>query len=197
VLELEELKSRKDLQAVALLILMYRITQEMYLAPRDQEKIVIMDEAWDLLTGGKTAAFIEAGYRRARKYGGAFLTGTQGINDYYRSPASQAALENADWLFMLRQKQESIAKLEEKLAFTPHMAHLVSSVRTEQGSFSEVFISCGQAGYGVGMLLLDPYSQLIGSANARDFSEVNAKRAQGLSMADAIDAVLSDRGALK
>ncbi len=197
VLELEELKSRKDLQAVALLILMYRITQEMYLAPRDQEKIVIMDEAWDLLTGGKTAAFIEAGYRRARKYGGAFLTGTQGINDYYRSPASQAALENADWLFMLRQKQESIAKLEEKLAFTPHMAHLVSSLRTEQGSFSEVFISCGQAGYGVGMLLLDPYSQLMGSANARDFSEVNAKRAQGLSMADAIDAVLSDRGALK
>ena len=197
VLELEELKSRKDLQAVALFILMYRITQEMYLAPRDQPKIVIVDEAWDLLVGGQTAKFLEAGYRRARKHGGAFLTGTQGINDYYRSPASQAALENADWLFMLRQKQESIAKLEEKLAFTPHMAHLVSSLRTEQGSFSEVFVSCGQAGYGVGMLLLDPYSQLMGSANARDFSAVNAKRAEGLSMADAVDAVLRDRRAAR
>jgi conjugal transfer ATP-binding protein TraC len=193
VLELEELKSKKDLQSVALFILMYRITQEMYLAPREQPKVVILDEAWDLLTGGQTGDFIEAGYRRARKYGGAFLTGTQGINDYYRSAASQAALENADWMFMLRQKQESIAKLEEKLAFTPHMSHLVSSLRTEQGSYSEVFISCGQAGYGVGMLLLDKFSQLMGSANARDFSAVNQKRAQGLSMADAVDAVLQDR----
>ena len=195
VLELEELKSKKDLQAVALFILMYRITQEMYLAPREQPKVVILDEAWDLLTGGQTGDFIEAGYRRARKYGGAFLTGTQGINDYYRSAASQAALENADWLFMLRQKQESIAKLEEKLAFTPHMAHLVSSLRTEQGNYSEVFVSCGQAGYGVGMLLLDPYSQLMGSANARDFSAVRQKLESGLSMADAVDAVLQDRKA--
>ena len=48
VLELEELKSKKDLQAVALFILMYRITQEMYLAPREQPKVVILDEAWDL-----------------------------------------------------------------------------------------------------------------------------------------------------
>jgi len=195
VLELEELKSKKDLQAVALFILMYRITQEMYLAPREQPKVVILDEAWDLLTGGQTGDFIEAGYRRARKYGGAFLTGTQGINDYYRSAASQAALENADWLFMLRQKQESIAKLEEKLAFTPHMAHLVSSLRTEQGNYSEVFVSCGQAGYGVGMLLLDPYSQLMGSANARDFSAVRQKLETGLSMADAVDAVLRERKA--
>jgi len=194
-LELEELKSKKDLQAVPLFILMYRITQEMYLAPREQPKVVILDEAWDLLTGGQTGDFIEAGYRRARKYGGAFLTGTQGINDYYRSAASQAALENADWLFMLRQKQETIAKLEEKLAFTPHMAHLVSSLRTEQGNYSEVFVSCGQAGYGVGMLLLDPYSQLMGSANARDFSAVRQKLETGLSMADAVDAVLRERKA--
>ena len=194
VLELEELKSKKDLQAVALFILMYRITQEMYLSPREQPKVVIMDEAWDLLTGGQTGDFIEAGYRRARKYGGAFLTGTQGVNDYYRSAASQAALENADWMFMLRQKQESIAKLEEKLAFTPHMSHMVSSLRTEAGSYSEVFISCGQAGYGVGMLLLDPFSQLMGSANARDFSAVRQKVGMGLSTADAVDAVLKDRG---
>lgn len=194
VLELEELKSKKDLQAVALFILMYRITQEMYLAPREQPKVVILDEAWDLLTGGQSGEFIEAGYRRARKYGGAFGTGTQGINDYDRSPASIAARENADWMFMLRQKQESIAKLEEKLAFTPHMKDLVASLRTEQGSYSEIFVSCGQAGYGVGVLSMDRFSQLMGSANARDFTAVRDKQASGMTMAEAIDAVLKDRG---
>jgi conjugal transfer ATP-binding protein TraC len=132
---LEELKSKKDLQAVALFILMYRITQEMYLAPREQPKVVILDEAWDLLTGGQTGDFIEAGYRRARKYGGAFLTGTQGINDYYRSAASQAALENADWLFMLRQSRNPLPKLEEAGLHAAHgsprqqLAHRTATIR--------------------------------------------------------------------
>lgn len=58
-----------------------------------------------------------------------------------------------------------------------------------------MFVSCGQAGYGVGMLLLDPYSQLMGSANARDFSAVRQKLETGLSMADAVDAVLRERKA--
>ena len=66
-----------------------------------------------------------------------------------------------------------------------------------QGSYSEVFISCGQAGYGVGLLLLDKFSQLMGSANARDFSAVRQKRELGLSMAEAVDAVLQDREAAK
>jgi conjugal transfer ATP-binding protein TraC len=196
VLELEELKSKKDLQAVALFILMYRITQEMYLAPREQPKVVIMDEAWDLLSGGSTGDFIEAGYRRARKYGGSFLTGTQSLSDYERSTAAMAALENADWMFMLRQKPESVKYIEtsKRMAFTPHMLDLVRSLRTEQGSYSEVFVYGGQVGYGVGMLLLDRYAQLMGSANARDFEAVRAKQEQGMSMADAIEAVLKDRG---
>jgi conjugal transfer ATP-binding protein TraC len=196
VLELEELKSKKDLQAVTLFILMYRITQEMYLAPREQPKVVIIDEAWDLMDGGSSGDFIEAGYRRARKYGGSFITGTQGVDDYDRSPAAKAALANADWMFMLRQKSESIKKIETSstLAFSPHMLEMVRSLRTEQGAYSEVFVYGGQVGYGVGMLLLDPYSQLMGSANARDYEAVRIKREQGLSMADAVEAVLRDRG---
>ena len=42
VLELEELKAKKDLQTVVLLIVMYRITREMYFS-RDRKKIVIID----------------------------------------------------------------------------------------------------------------------------------------------------------
>ena len=176
VLELEELASKKDLQSVVMFILMYRITQDMYLTPRDHRKLVIMDEAWDLLAGAQSGDFIEKGYRRARKYGGGFWTGTQGVADYDISPAASAARENADWMFMLRQKQESIARLEEKLAFTPHMRDLVASLRTEQGLYSEIFVSCGQAGYGVGLLSMDPFSQLMGSANAEDFTAVRLKK---------------------
>ena len=96
---------------MVLLIVMYRITREMYFS-RDRKKIVIIDEAWDLLSGGATAEFIEAGYRRARKYKGAFMSATQGVDDYYRNPAAKAALDNSDWMFLLRQKPESIEMMD-------------------------------------------------------------------------------------
>lgn len=194
VLELEELKAKKDLQTVVLLIVMYRITREMYFT-RDRKKIVIIDEAWDLLSGGATAEFIEAGYRRARKYKGAFMSATQGVDDYYRNPAAKAALDNSDWMFLLRQKPESIEMMDKlgQLTMDDAMKRLLQSLRTEHGAYSEVFIH-SPAGNGVGRLIVDPYSLLLFSSRAEDFSAINAKRAEGLSMSLAIDAVLAERG---
>jgi len=195
VLELEELKSKKDLQTVVLLIVMYRITREMYFS-RERKKIVIIDEAWDLLSGGATAEFIEAGYRRARKYRGAFMAATQGVDDYYRNAAAKAALDNSDWMFLLRQKSESIEMLDKlgQLAMDDNMKRLLQSLRTEHGAYSEIFIH-SPVGNGIGRLLVDPYSLLLYSSRAEDFNAVNAKRAAGLSVSDAIDAVLKERNA--
>ncbi len=194
VLELEELKSKKDLQTVVLLIVMYRITREMYFS-RDRKKIVIIDEAWDLLSGGATAEFIEAGYRRARKYKGAFMSATQGVDDYYRNPAAKAALDNSDWMFLLRQKPESIEMMDKlgQLTMDDAMKRLLLSLRTEHGAYSEVFIH-SPAGNGIGRLIVDPYSLLLFSSRAEDFNAINAKRAAGLDVSAAIDAVLRERG---
>jgi conjugal transfer ATP-binding protein TraC len=194
VLELEELKAKKDLQTVVLLIMMYRITREMYFS-RDRKKIVIIDEAWDLLSGGATAEFIEAGYRRARKYKGAFMSATQGVDDYYRNPAAKAALDNSDWMFLLRQKPESIEMMDKlgQLTMDDAMKRLLQSLRTEHGAFSEVFIH-SPAGNGVGRLIVDPYSLLLFSSRAEDFSAINAKRDSGMTVSQAIESVLQDRG---
>jgi conjugal transfer ATP-binding protein TraC len=89
VLELEELKGRKHLQQVVLLQLIYQIQQVMYLGERGQPKLVVIDEAWDLLTQGDVARFIETGYRRFRKYGGAAVTVTQSLNDLYSNRREQ------------------------------------------------------------------------------------------------------------
>jgi conjugal transfer ATP-binding protein TraC len=139
VLELEELKSKRDLQAVVMQLMMYRITQEMYL-DRSKRKLVIIDEAWDLMSGGASSQFIEAGYRRARKYGGAFGTITQSVEDYYKNEATKATIQNADWLFLLRQKPESIERLgqEGKLHIDEWMKRQLASVTTEGGAYSEI-----------------------------------------------------------
>lgn len=194
VLELEELKSKKDLQSVVLLIMMYRITQEMYLS-RDRKKVVIIDEAWDLMGGGSTAEFIESGYRRARKYKGSFMTATQAWDDYYKNPAATAALQNSDWTFMLRQKKESIDMLEEtkRIAVDEYVKRVLHSIKTEHGKYSEIFIN-SQMGSGVGRLIVDPFHLLLFSSSADDFNAINAKVHSGMKMNEAIEAVLAERG---
>ena len=199
VLELQELNGMKDLQGVVLLLLMYKITQEMYLGDRSKKKVVIIDEAWQLLSGGSAAEFIEAGYRTARKFGGSFLTGTQSINDYYKTPAATAAFENADWLFLLRQKAESVEALakSDKLVIDDETKQVIKSVTKIDGRFSEVFVRCGDIPPTVGRLLVDPYSLLLYSTKAEDAEAVRRYVDAGVDTADAISMVLRDRKVLQ
>lgn len=194
VLELEELKAKKDLQGVVLFIMMFSITQAMYREDRSRPKVCIIDEAWDLMSGGNSAKFIEEGYRRARKYGGSFGTLTQSIEDYYKNPASQAALDNSDCLFLLKQKKESVEQLARggKLSMDEGLKRVITSIKTEQGLYSEIFISC-PSGSGIGRLMVDPFTLLLYSSSPEDWKPIESYRQQGLTVAQAIDAVLEDR----
>ena len=194
VLELEELKSKRDLQAVVMQIIMYRITQEMYL-DRSRRKIVIIDEAWDLMGSGSSGHFIEAGYRRARKYGGAFGTITQSVDDYYKTEATKATINNADWLFLLRQKPENIDRLskEGKLTIDEWMKRQLSSITTDHGFFSEIFVH-SPMGSGIGRLLLDPFSMMLFSTRAEDFERIRSMRSEmGMTTAQAIEVLLDEK----
>lgn len=195
VLELEELNAMKELQSVVMFLLMYKITQEMYLGERSQKKLVIIDEAWAVMGSGASGAFIEAGYRRARKYGAAFFTGTQGVGDYYASPSAKAAFDNADWMFMLRQKAESVEALakSDKLVLDEYTKGLIKSVTTRQGAYSEVFVRCGDLPASVGRLFVDPFTLLLGSSKAEEFQAVRHYMSAGLPTEEAIERVLKDR----
>lgn len=197
VLELEELKGKTDLQAVVLQTVMSRINQAIYLGREDgRRKLLVIDEAWDLFgTSENAGKFIETAARRIRKYGGALLTATQGVNDYYASPAAQAAFENSDWMLLLAQKQASIEQLERsgRLTMDAHMKRTLGSITTVAGQYAEVMV-VGPQGYSVGRLALDPYSNLVYSTTNEDFIRIKElERQQGLSTAEAIDVLLLER----
>jgi len=196
VLELEALTAVKDLQAVVLLTLMYQIMRVMYRGDRKQPILCIIDEAWALLHGGQAGRFIEEGYRRARRYRGMFVTGTQTVGDYFKSDSARAAFDNADWMFLLRQKPESIEELAKsgKLLMDDYTKSMLRSVTTRQGQYSEVFVRCGDQPPSVGRLFMDPFSQLTFSSKAEDFAAVRDYVNKGYGMTDAVNAVLRDRG---
>lgn len=197
VLELEELNAKKDLRSVILFIMMFRITYDMYLSDRAQRKIVIIDEAWDLLgaAGGdssSSAKFIDAGYRRARKYGGSFITATQNITDYNLSPAASSALKNSDWRSYLRQKAESLEALKGQTD-DPGFLRALQGLRTEKDVFSEVLVS-GPGFRCVARCYIDPYNLLRSSSNPVDFTAVAQRRERGMSLDEALMDVLRERG---
>jgi conjugal transfer ATP-binding protein TraC len=193
ILELEELKSKPDLQKVIMQFVLYRITQSMYLN-REREKVVAIDEAWALLDGNdEEAMFIEEGYRRARKYRGSFITGTQGVTDYLKTPAARAALEHSDWIFMLRGKQESIEALSSRISLSEGMKSMLRSLHTESGQYSDIFIHT-PVGHGIGRLVSDPFNALLSSSKGEDFEAIRLKQKEGFPIGKAVEAVLADRG---
>ena len=112
------------------------------------------------------------------------------------SRAAEAAFNNADWLFLLRQKPESILALEksDKLVLDEHMKAQLMSVKTVQGAYSEVFVHGGQMGSGIGRVLFDPFSLLLVSSKAEDFEAVRYYRDRGMPIVQALESVLADRG---
>jgi conjugal transfer ATP-binding protein TraC len=124
------------------------------------------------------------------------MTATQSIGDYYTSPSAEAAMTNSDWMFLLRQKPESVLALEKsnRLVMDENMREMLLSLKTVQGAYSEVFIHGGQMGYGIGRVLFDPFSLLLVSSKAEDYEAVRSYRERGCSVVEAIEAVLADRG---
>jgi conjugal transfer ATP-binding protein TraC len=196
VLELEELKGRKHLQQVVLLQLIYQIQQEMYLGERNRPKIVIIDEAWDLLTEGDVAKFMEHGYRRFRKYGGAAVTITQSVNDLYRNAAGRAIVENSANMYLLGQKAEVIEgmKQDRRLPLSDGGYELLKTVHTLPGAYSEIFFLT-EMGSGIGRLIVDPFKRLLFSTKPEDVQALKQLRRQGLSLGDAIQQLQCSRKA--
>ena len=199
VIENEELKRRPDLHAVVNILLLHRITGEMYLT-RNRRKVLLIDELKQQLgdigaDDPVKAAVVEEAARRARKYGGALGTATQSADDFYGSAQMEAAFNCSDWVFLLRQKPESIEMLDRKgrLSMDEPKKRLLNSLRTEAGVFSELYIS-SPVGEGVARNILDPATHLLFSNKLEDNAPIDELRAQGLSIDEAITELLRRRG---
>lgn len=187
VIELEELKQDSALQAVVLQLMMFQTTKEMYLADRRTPKLLAIDEAWDLMGGLSTGKFIETAFRRMRKYNGIAGVITQSFEDFEKSAAARAAIENAAWQFILYQRPESIdfAVLNKRISSDEMTVDLIRSVRSGQG-FSEVFIR-GEQGSGLYRFVTDKHSYYTFTTKPVDINALADLQRKGLSLEAAID----------
>lgn len=187
VIELEELKQDSALQSVVLQLVMFQVTKEMYLSDRRLPKLLAIDEAWDLMGSMKTGRFIETAFRRMRKYNGIAGVITQSFEDFEKSPAARAAIENAAWQFILYQRPESIdfAVSNKRISADEMTTELIRSVRSGPG-FSEVYVR-GEQGSGLYRFVTDKHSYYTFTTKPHDLNRLADLTDRGMSLEKAID----------
>lgn len=190
-LELEELNGKSDLQSVVLMLLMYQMTQAMYLGDRKTKITCLIDEAWQLLENVQGSSFIATGFRRARKYNGNFVICTQSIEDCFTSVAGTAAYNNSDWVVLLRHKGEAIKSVVRsgKLDVDAHQLKIAQSLEKRDGEFSEVMIK-GPAYNFSGRLILDPFSAELFTTKGEDFAKVKDLMDAGIPVGEALNQII-------
>ena len=171
--------------------LMVSINQQMYLAgSRSTPKLCIIEEAWSLLSGANEQAreFINTGYRTARKFGGAFCTVTQGIEDFFSNEEAKACYNNSDIHIILRQG-EGFDKylLQNPDAFSPFEQRIIKSFApsVEAGYSSARIKAGGHVTYH--RFFASPLKRAMFSTEPKEFEYCENLYQQGHSLEHAIE----------
>ncbi|EAY0560434.1 type IV secretion system protein TraC [Salmonella enterica] len=193
VLEMGELKNKPDLLAAVMFSMMIYVEQRMFLSDRQQCKVCLIDEAWKLLSKDNKRAedFIENGYRTARKYNGAYITITQGIEDFdgkRASGAAKAAWANSSFKIVLRQNRDSFRKycLENPDAFSAYEREVIEGFPAAREAHFSAFMLRYGGQVSFHRLLLDPISRVMFSSDGEDYDYREAGMAAGRDIHDII-----------
>lgn len=190
VLELGELENKPDLMKAVLFALILNIEEQMYQSPRNQPKMVVIDEAWRLLSGDNQAAarFIEKGYRTARRHYGSFVTITQSIEDFQKSDEAKACWNCSDIKVIMLQNSKAFDDfmLSHKDYFDPYTTGLIKQFKeAKNNGFSEFMLQTGKV-QSFCRLFVDPFSKVMFSSAGDEFAAVKAYQEQGLSITESI-----------
>ncbi len=184
VLEMESLANKPTLQNAVLLILMMRIMEEIKRMPRSSKKLIVIDEAWRLLSGN-AGRFIEWACRTLRKYGAGIVCISQSMADFESTPGARAVRMNADTVFLMRQKKEGIVSYTSD----PVLQRRLAGLTTRSEEFSEVYVRVGDTPGTVARLILDPFCMTAYSTRAEVYEAVRHEKEKGFEITQAIQSV--------
>ena len=198
VIETDHLRSHPDLLTVLVQMVIIQIHQTMARGTRDRPTMIMIDEAWKLLAGKSTGAFVAEMNRIARKYKVAIVMATQHMTDYFKpeSPAATEAFNASAWKVMLYQEEDVIQAFHEHpqlkvFVQTKGQEKILKSLRSVIPYFSEAAIYGPGVRGAIGRLSLDPYSRLLYSTNASEYQALEERTAKGMDVNEAIEDYLA------
>ncbi|HET8709255.1 MAG TPA: DUF87 domain-containing protein [Candidatus Saccharimonadales bacterium] len=122
-----------ELRPVAMYIILNYIWNK---TKTDQKKrMLIVDEAWQLMKYEDSANFLFSLAKRARKYNLGITTITQDVEDFMGSRMGRAIVANASMQFLLKQSPSAVDKLTEVFKLTSEEKKRLSQFPVGQGLF--------------------------------------------------------------
>jgi type IV secretory pathway VirB4 component len=100
-----------------------------------KKRMLIIDEAWWLMTHEDSAKFIYALVKRCRKYYLGVTTITQDVNDFLRSAYGQAIVTNSALQLLLRQSPASVDLIQKTFLLTEGEKYLLLESAVGEGIF--------------------------------------------------------------
>lgn len=192
VLELDQLKSVKELFTVVVMQVMNSVTQDLYLSDRSKKRFILFEEAASFLKQNgvhdltRLAAIIEEGFRRARKYHGSFGVVLQSIIDLKSfGSIGDVLLNNAAYKFMLEGKDYPKAIAEGLLDYQGLAVELLTSIKNNKPRYSEMFLET-PFGAGVARLAVDPWNYWVNTSAGDEVARYQALIRQGKKPIEAI-----------
>lgn len=192
VLELEQLKSQKELFSVIVMQVMNAVTQDLYLSDRGRRRFILFEEAASMLKKqghqdlSRLAALIEEGYRRARKYHGSFGVVLQSIMDTVQfGEVGEVLVNNAAFKFFLEGKDYEKAAREKIINYEGLALDLLTSVKNAKPRYSEMMVD-SSIYKGVARLCVDPWNYWISTSAGDEVHAFNKLVSQGLTPLEAI-----------
>jgi conjugal transfer ATP-binding protein TraC len=196
VIELDDLSVEPELQGVVMNLVLAKIQREMYLNTAKEleqygyklPKLVIIDEAWNLLAKPNTGSFIESAYRRARKYQGSIWIITQSFWDCDKTAAARVALDNSNWMMGLMQDSGPLKQAVAKglIDLSEYALGLINSLQKTDDYAELYLINKSTRGEGLYRLVVDPITYWTYTTKGSERVQLEALLASGLSMDKAI-----------
>ncbi len=195
VLELEQLKSQKELFSVIVMQVMNAVTQDLYLSDRGRRRFILFEEAASMLKKQghqdltRLANMIEEGYRRARKYSGSFGVVLQSIMDTVSfGEVGEVIVNNAAFKFYLEGKDYQKAAREKIINYDGLALDLLTSVRNAKPRYSEMMVD-STLYKGVARLCVDPWNYWLNTSAGDEVFRFNQLIEQGMTPIESISAL--------
>ncbi|MBI5369675.1 DUF87 domain-containing protein [Candidatus Uhrbacteria bacterium] len=129
--------SVRDLEDELRPVGIYSIVNYIWNVTRSERKkrVLVIDEAWWLMTNEDSAKFIFALVKRARKYYLGVTTITQDVNDFLRSPYGQAIVTNSAMQVLLKQSPSAVDNVQQTFNLTDGEKYLLLESGVGEGIF--------------------------------------------------------------
>lgn len=147
-----------NFKSLVIMIIIGRISSEFFYMDRGIKKMLMIDEAWDLVSDPVAARFIDGASRTVRKHNAAIGAITNSLSDISKNGGTRVLYENSGWRIFFDQDPSSLneAVSSGKLVVDEFQFDLISSLKTRPRVFSEVMFMTKRGSICVSRFFVSP-----------------------------------------